>query len=88
MGPALTRARAAAIIAEAGLERGVWFERPTGKPVAVAIYETNGGYRVVSTDERAVEVGQRDYEDESDALEMYLVLLRDLSDLIASGIIR
>lgn len=88
MAPALTRASVAAIIAEAGLDRGVWFERPVGKSDVVAIYEIDGRYRVVSTDERGVEVGRRDYEDESAALEMYLVLLRDLDDLITSGVVR
>lgn len=84
----MDRATAKEIIAAEGLERAVWFQQPTGKPDAVAIYELDGGYRVVSTDERAVEIGPRDYPDEADALDMYITLLRDLKELIASGVVR
>jgi hypothetical protein len=84
----MDRATAKEIIAADGLERAVWFQQPIGKPDVVAIYEVGGGYRVVSTDERAVEIGPRDYQDESDALEMFIMLLRDLKELIASGIVR
>lgn len=64
----MDRATAKEIIAAEGLERGVWFQQPAGKPDAVAIYDVGDGFRVVSTDERAVETGPRDYQDESDAL--------------------
>ncbi|MBT1681815.1 hypothetical protein [Curtobacterium flaccumfaciens] len=84
----MDRATAKEIIAAEGLERAVWFKHPTGKPNAVAIFEVSGGYRVASTDERAVEIGPRDYQDESDALEMFIMLLRDLKELIASGVVR
>lgn len=84
----MDRATAEEIIVAEALERVVWFQQPTGKPDAVAIYEVDGGYRVVSTDERAVEISPRDYQDESDALEMFVLLLRDLKELIASGVVR
>jgi hypothetical protein len=84
----MDRATAKEIIAAEGLERGVWCRQPTGKPDAVAIYDVGDGYRVVSTDEQAVEIGPRDYLDESDALEMFITLLRDLQELIASGVVR
>lgn len=84
----MDRSTAKKILAAEGLERAVWFQQPTGKPDAVAIYEFGGGYRVVSTDERAVEIGLRDHQDESDALEVFIMLLRDLKELIASGVVR
>lgn len=85
----MDRAAARGIIAAEGLERAVWFREPTGKPNAVAITErSNGFFRVVSTDERGVEAGARDHRDESEALEMYVTLLRDLQELIASGVVR
>lgn len=84
----MDRASAKTIIASEGLERAIWFQRPNGKPDAVAIYEIDQGLQVVSTDERAVEVGARDYEDESEALDMFITLLRDLKELIASGVVR
>lgn len=84
----MDRASAKQIIASEGLERAIWFRRPNGEPDAVAIYETGGGFRVISTDERAVEVGARDYGKEPEALDMFITLLRDLKELIASGVIR
>lgn len=82
----MDRATAEEIIAAEGLERAVWFQVPACKPDAVAVFETSDGYRVVSTDERAVEIGPRDFQDESEALELFITLLRDLKELIASGV--
>jgi len=84
----MDRASAKTTIASEGLERAIWFQRPNGKTDAVAIFEIDGRFRVVSTDERAVEVGARDYKDESEALDMFITLLRDLKQLIASGVVR
>ncbi|MFJ3385877.1 MULTISPECIES: hypothetical protein [unclassified Curtobacterium] len=81
------RADAKRLIADEGLEGAVWFERGTNKTNAVAIYEVDAGFRVVSTDERAAEIGPREYSDESEALTMYVTLLRDRKELVASGVI-
>jgi len=61
-----------------------WFQQLTGKLDAVAMYEVGCGCRVAST----VGIGPRDQQDESDALEMFTLLLRDLKELIAGGVVR
>jgi hypothetical protein len=87
-GSGMDRATARRIIAEERLARAVWFQRPAGKADVVAVHETESGFRVVSTDERGVEIGPREFSDESAALEMYILLLRDRKELAASGVIR
>lgn len=83
----MKRADAERLIVEEGLEGAVSFRRATNVANAVAIYEVDAGFRVVSTDERAAEIGPREYSDESEALTMYVTLLRDRKELVASGVI-
>lgn len=59
----------------------VWFQKPENVVDCVAIYTDHGSWIVVNTDERAVLGAIRQFDNEADALDLFIRRLR-LSKLI------
>ena len=76
MEPQLRRAEALQIIEDEELSRYVWFDKPGNRADHVAIFEGDGGWFVENTDERAVVGAVREFDNESDALELFIRRLR------------
>lgn len=83
----MDRAEAKAIIAQDGLEAGIWFADPDARANRVVIQEDSTGFAVYVTTERGSAEGVRHFDSESDALEKYIRLLRAQQRLLDRGVI-
>lgn len=72
----MTRDEALAIIEEEHLTGGIWFESPHNHSNSVAVHVHGDGFRVLNTDERAVQGAVREFDNESDALDLFIHRLR------------
>ena len=83
----MNRAEAESLIAREGLGAGVWFADPDAAPNRVVVDEADGKFRVYVTSERGSAEGVRYFDDESEALEKYVRLLRLQQRLLNRGVI-
>ena len=72
----LTQDEALKIIDHEQLTKYVWFQFPANAVDCVAIYQAGEMWCVANTDERAVVGAVRKFDNESDALELFVRRLR------------
>lgn len=83
----MTRDEVATVIEDERLAGAVWFREPVNDVNSLAIYEKDGAWHVVATDERAVRRGEAVFDTENSALERFIQRLRSLNRLKSSGYI-